>query len=1176
MNVINFGFVRKLTSFFQMLLVFLIILSLIPLIQTAKAEDLPDLIIESITLDPASPKTGDTVTYTVSYKNQGQLSAGSSFYVCLYVDDKLIKDNSVGDLASGSSSTTTFTSTIGRDLAGGDHSAIAYVDMRNKDSYYARIIESSESNNQFSKTFQITKQEPDLIIESITLDPASPKTGDTVTYTVSYKNQGQLSAGSSFYVCLYVDDKLIKDNSVGDLASGSSSTTTFTSTIGRDLAGGDHSAIAYVDMRNKDSYYARITESSESNNQFSKTFQITKQEPDLIIESITLDPASPKTGDTVTYTVSYKNQGQLSAGSSFYVCLYVDDKLIKDNSVGDLASGSSSTTTFTSTIGRDLAGGDHSAIAYVDMRNKDSYYARITESSESNNQFSKTFQITKQEPDLIIESITLDPASPKTGDTVTYTVSYKNQGQLSAGSSFYVCLYVDDKLIKDNSVGDLASGSSSTTTFTSTIGRDLAGGDHSAIAYVDMRNKDSYYARITESSESNNQFSKTFQITKQEPDLIIESITLDPASPKTGDTVTYTVSYKNQGQLSAGSSFYVCMYVDDKLIKDNSVGDLASGSSSTTTFTSTIGRDLASGDHSAIAYVDMRNKDSYYARIIESSESNNQFSKTFPIINMQPDLIIENITLDPANPKTGDTVTYTVNYKNQGSLSAGSSFYVCLYVDEKLIKDKSVTDLASGASSSTTFTSTIGRDMGSGNHNVVAYVDMRNKDSNSARIAESSETNNKKDVVFSVEKIYSYASLIVTVQDSRNSAALENAEVRLNGELIGKTSSNGVLMAEIIEGENYVLGVNRSDYDSSVQTFNLGYDVEKKEIKVSLKYAKVPVLIRVKDEKNQPISNAKIYFDDNDVGVTDIDGEITGEAKKNSNVMLKVTKDGYYEENSLIQIGTSKSTQLVKLKLEDKTIPNIIIDKIEIIGDDDEILEEGESLKMIYTVTDNSGVTKITCDLDGVEIDSYSSKGTYSTITPNLKIGNHNIHFEAVDDDVNAHKASKDFPISVSKKGPNVVFKTTKNNIGIGENAVFTLGVLNPIGNPTMDVQLILETSDGVSVSGSSFAKSGAGMYTASYNIEPGDDMKYMTFNVQGNEVGTYKIKSEVHYHIPGEDTVVQKKEISLQVNDGKLRSTDKDIGSLMNVTSNPIPGFSGIFTLFGFLLAILSKKKEM
>src|SRR5659263_213186 len=132
------------------LLILIAILSVLSsiFVSTASAENATtDLIIQDITWDPASPKTGDTVTFTVSYKNQGTLSAGRGFYVSLYVDGTYVKYNSVPDLAAGSSATTTFSWDVGRDISGGDHTVTAYADMSQKGGSNALITESVESNN---------------------------------------------------------------------------------------------------------------------------------------------------------------------------------------------------------------------------------------------------------------------------------------------------------------------------------------------------------------------------------------------------------------------------------------------------------------------------------------------------------------------------------------------------------------------------------------------------------------------------------------------------------------------------------------------------------------------------------------------------------------------------------------------------------------------------------------------------------------------------------------------------------------------------------------------------------------------------------------------------------------------------------------------------------------------
>ncbi len=625
-------------------------------------------------------------------------------------------------------------------------------------------------------------------------------------------------------------------------------------------------------------------------------------------------------------------------------------------------------------------------------------------------------------------------------------------------------------------------------------------------------------------------------------DLIIQDITWDPTSPKTGDTVTFTVSYKNQGTLSAGRGFYVSLYVDGTYIKYNSVADLTAGSSATTTFAWDVGRDISGGDHTITAYADMSQKGGSNALITESVESNNDLSKNFQVIKQTPDFIIQDITLDPTSPKTGDTVTFTVTYKNQGALSPGRGFYVSLYVDGTYVKYNSVPDLAAGTTATTTFAWNVGREASDGSHTVSAYADMSQKGGSDARIANNVESNNatyEKIVKFNITKIFSYTNLTIIVRDSRNNVYLSGANVYINNESIGQTDSNGKIVKKVIERENYLIKSDKLDYYQNTQTINVG-DVRDKEIEISLDSAKISITISVNDDR-QPVSNALVYLGGDSIGITDINGKVVVEATKNKDAELKVVKQGFYEENAMIHVGSYEETYSIKLRQEDKTAPNIVINNIEKIGDDDDVLEVDESVRITYSVMDNSGISKIICKLDGKNIDSYSTGGKYTTTTQPLTIGNHIIQFEALDADVNPHKSLKDVPISVSKKGPSVIFQATKNNIKVGENAIFTLGALNPIGNPNMSVQLILKTPNGISVSGSSFVKTGAGMYTTTYEIEPGDHMKYITLNLLGNEIGQHNVKAEIHYSIPGENTITLNKELQLDV---------------INFKENDVPGF--------------------
>ena len=61
-----------------------------------------------------------------------------------------------------------------------------------------------------------------------------------------------------------------------------------------------------------------------------------------------------------------------------------------------------------------------------------------------------------------------------------------------------------------------------------------------------------------------------------------------------------------------------------------------------------------------------------------------------------------------------------------------------------------------------------------------------------------------------------------------------------------------------------------------------------------------------------------------------------------------------------------------------------------------------------------------------------------------------------------------------------------KTDVVLGEDILFKLSAVNLITKPTMHVQVIIIPPSGMSVTSSAFAKSGAGQYTTTYELEPG------------------------------------------------------------------------------------------
>jgi hypothetical protein len=319
-------------------------------------------------------------------------------------------------------------------------------------------------------------------------------------------------------------------------------------------------------------------------------------------------------------------------------------------------------------------------------------------------------------PDLIVSDIVWGPIYPVEGNTVTFTVYITNQGAGDAGS-FKVAYYVDDVKKGEWSIYSLSTGQTTSKTFTWTA----VEGTHTVKAFADSNGV------IAEIVKTNNKREETFQVSpKPKPDLIVSDISWTPEKPVEEGTVTFTVTIKNNGTVNAGS-FKVSYYIDGTKLGEWSITSLLAGQNTNKTFTWT----AVYGTHRVKAFAD-----SSYS-IDENVEGNNEREETFQVSpKPKPDLIISNISWSPVAFVEGETVTFNVTIKNQGTVNAGS-FKVAYYIDEVKEGEWSMTSLSAGGEVSKTFTWTAVK----GSHTVKAFADSNND------IIEGDETNNEREVL---------------------------------------------------------------------------------------------------------------------------------------------------------------------------------------------------------------------------------------------------------------------------------------------------------------------------------------------------------------------------------------------------------------------------------------------
>jgi PGF-CTERM protein len=253
----------------------------------------------------------------------------------------------------------------------------------------------------------------------------------------------------------------------------------------------------------------------------------------------------------------------------------------------------------------------------------------------------------------------------------------------------------------------------------------------------------------------------------------------------------------------------------------------------------------------------------------------------------------------------------------------------------------------------------------------------------------------------------------------------------------------------------------------------------------------------------------------------------------------------------------------------DTSPPAIRIDKpVTIEYNNNGLLEEGEKVTIIYGANDPSGVASIKILLDGAMLESQNQAGTYTVTTNALTMGRHTIRVEATDSKSN--RGSEELQITVERTGPSVYFGTTRTTINKGEDAIFTLSAVNPIGNPSMTVQLILKPPSGVSVTSSSFAKGASGIYTCTQTIESGDNVRSIEVRLTGNQAGTHELESEVYYQFDGSPKSPTRYEtLTLVVDD---HDSTPPTPTPMPTQS---PGFAAVVAVIGLLAAYLRGRRR-
>jgi uncharacterized membrane protein len=398
----------------------------------------PDIAIKSVTPSVSEAVVGDSVDFTVTVQNEGDADATAATTVTLDygADTDELDSATVTALAAGDAETVTLTwDTDG--AAPGEHSLRAL----------AQTDGDGNSDND-SRTASVTLEEPsvDVAVKSVTGLVDEAVVGDTVEFTVTLENRGNVAAAtpavSLFDADGAEDAEALASGTANTIAVGDEATISISWDTG-DATAGEYSlrvvaAVADDDDSNNDSATATLTLHNRVDVSLSFTDAIG---PTAISESVvqigftlnnTGDHATGEVTVSLYLTVEGEERGEQEPTAA---------TTVPTIAVGGSANGSLDWDTADVAVGRyDLEVVIHT----------------VGDTNETNNSVSASIEIRNW---LLLKSVSPTSAAAVSGDTVNFTAQVENVGQ-SELTAVTVSLYASgsNEALASATIASVATG----------------------------------------------------------------------------------------------------------------------------------------------------------------------------------------------------------------------------------------------------------------------------------------------------------------------------------------------------------------------------------------------------------------------------------------------------------------------------------------------------------------------------------------------------------------------------------------------------------------------------------------------------------------------------------------------------------------------------------------------
>lgn len=640
----------------------------------------------SLVVDEAAPDEGDAVTFTVTLTNDGPdaandveilslLPTGLTFVSATptagsYTSGSGVWD--VGALAASASETLTLQATVDAGTGGSVLTQVVSI---------SSVVEGDPVTGNDSDSVDLTVASADVGL-AVAIDDATPDVGDTIQIVVTATNHGPQQA-SGVQITAALPAGLTFDAAVASAGSYDSGTGVWTTGAIADQAAPTLTIDASVDAgRGGENlrFDATITQAASADPDSSNDaagVDVEVRGADLGVTT-TASTGSADEGDTVEFTVTVANAGPddasgVSLSSSFTAGVTFQAATASQGSfddgtgvwtIGSLSQGVSATLTIEVTVD---AGTGGSAITHTVA------VASVDEEDPDPTDDTDQAVLNVKGADLGI-ALAVDDATPREGDSVTYTVTLSNAGPSDAtnivaaipvpGGASFASATPSQGSYNDASgewtVGAVADSASATLTLVVTIDEGQAAQTVTANASI---------TAVSEADPVSGNDADALAVTVESSDLQL-SLAVDEMTPDEGATIRYTVTIDNLGPndaagvgvdipLPSGTTFVSATPSRGSYSSGTgvwSVGALANAASATLQLDATVDAATAGATLTATASVSDTDQG-------DPVSGNDSASVAVTVTSV--DLGVS-MSVDDATPDEGDTLTYTITLSNAG------------------------------------------------------------------------------------------------------------------------------------------------------------------------------------------------------------------------------------------------------------------------------------------------------------------------------------------------------------------------------------------------------------------------------------------------------------------------------------------------------------------------------